>query len=290
MADAFISYARTDQDFARSLHSALVAAGHSLWVDWESIHPSSDWFAEIEQGIAGSDAVIFIVTRVSAQSKECEAELRYAERAGIRIIPVLRERIEADRLPAGVAAFQWVEFLDDAQFDESVGTLRRALETDLAWVKDNTRLRLRALEWDREGRPRGKLLNRAELREAEAWSSRSGEQEDRRPSPLIYDYLAASGVHRRRLQAFVTGAVSVALVVAAALAVWALLERGTAREQERLASHPARRSGAERAAGDPSGQHGADPAGRGCASAGAGQLEDPPRPSGPQQGRPRRPF
>jgi WD40 repeat protein len=235
MADAFISYARTDQEFARKLHAALVAAGHSLWVDWDNIHPSSDWLVEIEQGIAESDAVIFIATRVSTQSKECHAEIAYAKRAEIRIVPVLREPLDGGRLPEGVGAFQWVEFLDDARFDDSVRTLRAALETDLGWVKDHTRLRLRALEWDREGRPGGKLLNRSELREAEDWNRRSGEQEDRRPSPLVYEYLAASSVHRRRLQRFVTAAVSVALVIAAALAVWALLERGTARDQERLA-------------------------------------------------------
>ena len=87
MADAFISYARTDQEFARKLHAALVAAGHSLWVDWDNIHPSSDWLVEIEQGIAESDAVIFIATRVSTQSKECHAEIAYAKRAEIRIVP-----------------------------------------------------------------------------------------------------------------------------------------------------------------------------------------------------------
>jgi WD40 repeat protein len=235
MADAFISYAREDQDFARRLHAALVKAGHSLWVDWESIHPSSDWFTEIAQGIDQSDAVIFVVTRNSVQSKECRAEVEHARRSEIRIVPVLRERVDPGLIPGGASAFQWVEFVDDTSFDESVLALRRALETDLDWVKDHTRLRLRALEWDREGRPTGKLLNRPELREAEEWVRRSGEDEERRPSPLVYDYLAASSRNRRRRQRWVTGAVSVALVIAAGLAVWALIERDTAREQERLA-------------------------------------------------------
>ncbi len=235
MADAFISYAREDQDFARRLHAALVDAGHSLWVDWESIHPSSDWFKEIAEGIDQSDAVIFVVSRNSVHSKECRAEVEHARRAEIRIVPVLRESVQPGLIPGGAAAFQWIEFLDDAAFDESVQALRRALETDLDWVKDHTRLRLRALEWDREGRRGGKLLNRAELREAEEWVRRSGEDEERRPSPLVYDYLAASGRNRRRRQRWFSGAVSAALVIAAGLAVWALVERGTAQEQQRLA-------------------------------------------------------
>lgn len=235
MADAFISYAREDQDFARRLHAALVDAGHSLWVDWESIHPSSDWFEEIAEGIDQSDAVIFVVTSSSVQSKECRAEVEHARRAEIRIVPVLREPVDPALLPAGSGAFQWVEFLDDASFGRSVLALRRALETDLGWVKDHTRLRLRALEWDREGRPTGKLLNRPELREAEDWTRRAGDDEERRPSLLVYDYLAASARNRRRRQRWFSGAVSVALVIAAGLAVWALIERDTAREQERLA-------------------------------------------------------
>ena len=148
---------------------------------------------------------------------------------------MLREPVQPGLIPGGAAAFQWIEFLDDAAFDESVQALRRALETDLDWVKDHTRLRLRALEWDREGRRGGKLLNRAELREAEEWVRRSGEEEERRPSPLVYDYLAASGRNRRRRQRWFSGAVSAALVIAAGLAVWALVERGTAQEQQRLA-------------------------------------------------------
>ena len=118
MADAFISYAREDQDFARRLHAALVDAGHSVWVDWESIHPSSDWFNEIAEGIDQSDAVVFVVSRDSVHSKECRAELEHARRAEIRIVPVLRERVDPGLIPGGAAAFQWIEFLDDAAFDE----------------------------------------------------------------------------------------------------------------------------------------------------------------------------
>ena len=34
MASVFISYSRRDKAFAQSLHSALIAAGHDVWIDW----------------------------------------------------------------------------------------------------------------------------------------------------------------------------------------------------------------------------------------------------------------
>ena len=47
--DVFLSYAREDTDFVRDLHRRLTSQGRSVWVDWESIPHSAEWWSEVER-------------------------------------------------------------------------------------------------------------------------------------------------------------------------------------------------------------------------------------------------
>jgi len=50
MTDVFISYSRKDSDFMRRLHEALTKHQRDIWVDWEDIPLSADWWKEICAG------------------------------------------------------------------------------------------------------------------------------------------------------------------------------------------------------------------------------------------------
>ncbi len=58
MANVFISYSRKDKEFVRTLHTALTAHHHDVWVDWEDIPLTADWWLEIEAGIEAADTFI----------------------------------------------------------------------------------------------------------------------------------------------------------------------------------------------------------------------------------------
>jgi hypothetical protein len=49
VADIFISYSRRDSAFVHTLNDVLAERGRNIWVDWEDIPPSADWFAKITQ-------------------------------------------------------------------------------------------------------------------------------------------------------------------------------------------------------------------------------------------------
>jgi hypothetical protein len=51
MADVFISYSRKDQAFVRRLFQALTEDRRGVWVDWEGIPVTADWWQEIRTGI-----------------------------------------------------------------------------------------------------------------------------------------------------------------------------------------------------------------------------------------------
>lgn len=93
MSDVFISYSRRDKVFARRIFEALDPQKREIWVDWEGIPYSTDWWKEISAGIEGADTFIFIITPDSLASKVCNEELAYAYKLNKRIIPVVRREI-----------------------------------------------------------------------------------------------------------------------------------------------------------------------------------------------------
>ncbi len=89
MKNIFISYSRTDTDYAIRFADDMERRGFNVWIDREGIHHGSDWFRKIEQAIAKSDAVVVIMTPESEQSEWCEREIMLAQRDQKLIFPVL---------------------------------------------------------------------------------------------------------------------------------------------------------------------------------------------------------
>src|SRR5690349_10711121 len=89
MSDVFISYSRLDQAFVRQLFDALTANRKGIWVDWEDIPPTADWWVEICKGIEEADNFFFITSPNSLRSPICHLELNHAIQENKRIVPVV---------------------------------------------------------------------------------------------------------------------------------------------------------------------------------------------------------
>ena len=68
LSDVFISYSRKDKDFVQRLHDRLKALEQQVWVDWEDIPPTADWWSEIRAGIDGANTFIFVISPDSVTS------------------------------------------------------------------------------------------------------------------------------------------------------------------------------------------------------------------------------
>src|SRR5690606_25435774 len=220
LSDAFISYSRRDTTFVRRLDEALKKHNREVWVDWEDIPLTADWWEEIKAGIEGANTFIFIITPDSIQSEICYDEIQHAINNNKRMIPVLHRDILDDELKAKmhptVSTHNWIFFRDDDNFDEAVGRLISALESDLNHVRMHTRFLVRAREWDARGRDRSFLLSGGEVHEAEEWITTAGSKEPR-PSQLHTDYILASRNAENQRQRRILLGISTALVVALAL-------------------------------------------------------------------------
>ena len=233
MADVFISYSRRDQAFVRRLHAALETAGRAAWVDWEGIPPSAKWMDEVRSAIDAADAFVFVVSPDSAGSPVCRAEADHAASVGKRIVPLVwRDTPERD-LPEPISAHNWLTLREGDDFAAGVTALLAALDTDLEWVKEHTRLLTRARDWEAHAQERSRLLRGRDLDAAEAALARASR--DPRPTALQTAYVLASRRAERRGSRLRTAGLSGGLVAALVLAGFALLQRSAAETNATLA-------------------------------------------------------
>lgn len=227
MADIFISYSRKDSDFVRRLHGVLQSQNREVWVDWEDIPLTADWWQEICRAIDAADAFAFVITPDSVLSEVCRNEINYAVGNHKRFIPIyLRDITGVDRtvVHPAIQSHNWIPFTPDQDFDFAVKRLIEALNIDLSHVRTHSRLLTRAREWEAKSRAAGYLLTGGELREYRDWLQTNGEKEPK-PTPLQLEYIltSQSTYNRRQLRVLIGSFASV--VIALGLIALTLFQR-----------------------------------------------------------------
>ena len=234
MADVFISYSRTDKEFASWLHDSLAGRGKDVWIDVEDIPPTATWLDEIFAAMEGASAVILVLSPDAAASEVCKKEIAHALSLNKRLIPVVCRAVTPAAVEERIRALQWIDFTGQRDRGTILETLLGAIDTDLEWVNRHTHLVQRAAEWERSGHNSALLLRGVSLQQAETWLAK-GPEKDPKPSSLQTLYITESRRYATRVQRYIMGGVSVGLVVAVVLAVVAFMQRNTAVEQRNIA-------------------------------------------------------
>jgi hypothetical protein len=251
MGDVFLSYSRRDEVFVRRLHAKLAEQKRDIWVDWEDIPLSADWWGQICAGIESSDTFVFIITPASLLSVICHFEIAHARKHNKRLIPIMRARVDETMLDEfntrvldanarailgerdmlqivrdnwnALSRHNWVFFEDEDKFDDNFALMLKAIETDLNHVRMHTRLTTRAREWEMRGESASYLLNNAEIREYTEWV-KDGADKDPKPTELQLEYLFASQQAQARRITFTYIGLMVGLVFAGLLIAFAYLQ------------------------------------------------------------------
>jgi hypothetical protein len=140
MPDVFISYSRDDIAFARILHDALKAKDLDTWIDWQDIPPSADWLAEVYRAIEAADTFVFVLSAASIESEIRHKEVAHALNHNKRLIPIVLEDMDPERLPPEVAALNWVSFWDAATGQELARLSHEAGVRSVAFTPDGRTL------------------------------------------------------------------------------------------------------------------------------------------------------
>jgi WD40 repeat protein len=228
----FISYSRKDKLFVRKLHDAIKAEGIDAWVDWEGIPLSSDWMKEITAAIESSDAFVFVISPNSLNSKYCIEELELGIKYNKKFLPVLhREPEKEHKMHPKLASTNWVYLRSKKDdFKATISKLVEAIQTDLGWVQQHTRLLQRATEWDQKNRNNSYLLQGTDLEDAEHWMTESTTDVARAVVPLQAEYISTSRKVAVKRQRNLTIGVGAALVLSVLLGIYAFNQSIEARK------------------------------------------------------------
>lgn len=104
----------------------------------------------------------------SVSSEVCTWEIGEARRLSKRIIPVLWRTVDFSKVPTGLSAINAVPF-DDERAVSGLPKLVTALRSDLAWLREHTRIGERAADWESSGRAIEYLLRGAALNVVRDW-------------------------------------------------------------------------------------------------------------------------
>lgn len=256
MTELFISYSRKNKDFVSTLYERLQQAGRDLWIDWQGIPDSTQWWQQIQKGIEAANNFVFIMTPESLASSVCVLEVAHAIASGKRIIPVVHEDARIETAFGEIAAVRpdkiledmlegrdlllvarenwrllghidWLFFRETDNFEEAFTSLLKAIDTDPVHVEKHTRLLVLARHWQDGARPDDRLLVGEEIDAAEAWLLAAGGK-DPEPTPLHREFIQQSRLvetRRRRLfrrlqlATVILGIVGIGAAVATVIAV-----------------------------------------------------------------------
>jgi len=184
--------------------------------------------------IREADAVVFIVSPNSISSPICAWEVEQVASLNKRLAPIVLQRVADDRVPKGISRINYLYFDQPHDFESQADKLASALQTDLAWVKEHTRLGEIARRWDERGRSPTLLLRGQDIEDAErwiAWRPHEAPQPTEAHKRLI-EYSRRAAVRRQRYATFGSLAAAVVACGLAALAYW---QRDQAVEQRKQA-------------------------------------------------------
>lgn len=194
MSQVFLSYAREDTAWTRTLRDELAARGVSCWIDESDIPVSVPWMSEIEEGIADALLFVGVASEHWRESTACGIERDLADKTLTRTTMVGTDQ------PVAAAA----------------SVIERELGEVEPWEVERISVSRRSRAWAGSGRRRGALARGRSLRNARRILRRHLRQLD----PVSRSYLEASERRRRRLvfAAVVTSVVLVFLIGVPAVA------------------------------------------------------------------------
>jgi tetratricopeptide (TPR) repeat protein len=232
----FMSYSRKDFDVVSKLIDAL--AEHDdieVFRDTDDIAPTEEWKGRLEQLIAESDTIVFALSPHSVASEVCRWEIEYAEGLNKRFAPVVIADVEPALIPPSLSKYNYIFFNKRGQFNKALTNLVTALNTDVVWVREHTRLGELARRWDAARGDGAQPLRGNELIEAETWLA---SQPHNAPSPteLHREFVRQSRHAATRRQQLFAGVSIAAALVMAVLTVFAFQQRNIAIENERRAN------------------------------------------------------
>jgi hypothetical protein len=108
----FISHHSTQYEAARRVKAALAAAGIRGWLAPDDVSPGSAFDTQILNAMRGARAIVLLLSPEADQSRHVKRELMLADDAGIAVLPVRLQPLQAEGLAYFLKDRQWIDWFD----------------------------------------------------------------------------------------------------------------------------------------------------------------------------------
>jgi len=165
----FLSYSRRDRDEAQRVSQVLRERAFGVFRDTDDILPTEEWKHRLEQLIEEADTIVFLLSPNSVASDVCAWEVEYATSLNKRIAPIVIVEVDTAKIPPLLARLNFIFCTERDRFDDAIDNLVSALNTDIDWIREHTRLHGLCQRWENAGRPDRLLLRGQDVSDAETW-------------------------------------------------------------------------------------------------------------------------
>ncbi|MEM7640827.1 MAG: toll/interleukin-1 receptor domain-containing protein, partial [Pseudomonadota bacterium] len=188
----FLSYSRYNRDLANEFNISLETYGFDVVYDQEDIASGEPWEARLSSLINEADTTICLISQKWIDSDVCGQELAIALERGRRVLPVMVEQIDPATLRPELASLQFIFLKGEGRsYARCVAELVDALNTDVEWVREQSRLLNLASDWARAGKSDALRLRGEALASAMDWRARDIPR-DVKVLPLVSEFIGVS--------------------------------------------------------------------------------------------------
>jgi TIR domain len=106
--DVFLSYSMADREWAAAFAQSLEESGVRVWFDVSSIAPGERWQDRIQDALRASKVLVVVLSSASIESPWTFFELGAAVADKKRIIPVIANDVQIERIPSLLRQFQFL--------------------------------------------------------------------------------------------------------------------------------------------------------------------------------------
>ncbi len=195
MSDIFLSYAAEDREIMEQVKRILLRQGLTVWTNKTDIKSGKKFQDEINNGIEGSDNLVYLLSNESVKSNYCQQELTYAASLNKRIIPLKLETVEPNLIPKELQGLQYINLPPSSElqlFQAQTAILLKTINQDAYYHQQHKELLVKAIKWNQQKQNPSILLRGHNLNHFSDWLDIAKKRHDYPPVSLQLDYVTAS--------------------------------------------------------------------------------------------------